>query len=332
MLIIYISGWSQHNAISNQYFHEIFLMNPAAAGFDKDCSHLKAFHRKQWYGFDNSPTTQILSYQGKIAGSLGTGTYLYNDKNGFNGEFGLYQAFSYEIYLIKKHRSLLSLTFGLALSVNQHSIDETSFTGGNALDPAISGSVESGWGYNAATGFMVKYNTIYGGFAMTNLLPQNNTLYTNSTDEPELPKTYHLLLGTYFKHPNRELYWEPSIYFKKSERFDDRLDLNIKGSVPSPTNDYLWFWGALSYRRTIDFDYGKDLALAPTIGVVYKSITAGLEYQIGLTSAQKQYGSAFQLVIGYRFCKRPYGGIPCSERDYIMTQGSNEKYKSKRKR
>jgi type IX secretion system PorP/SprF family membrane protein len=318
--------WAQRNqnAISNLYYHELYLMNPAAANFNKGCINAKAFQRQQWYGMEDAPTTQLLSFQATLAGNLGSGSYVYKDKNGYNSEFGLEQAFSYEVFLKKSQKTLSSLTFGLAFSVNQHTIDQSEFDNSTG-DPAISGVSESGWGYNAAAGVLFKHNFFVTGFSITNLFPENNPLY-QSYEEPGLPLTFNFHFGTYFRHPNRELYWEPSIMIKQTERNDNRFDINIKGSIPSITNEYLWFWGAISYRRSIDYDFGKNLALAPALGVNFKSISVGVEYQIGLTTAQQYYGSAYQIILGYRFCKRPYGGIPCSEREEI----TGHKYKSKR--
>lgn len=318
--------WAQRHPVADQYFYELFLMNPAAAGFNKGCTDFKAFHRQQWSGMEDAPTTQMFSYQGTLKGGLGIGSYIYNDKNGNQGELGLQQAFSYEVFLKKEKYKNLSLTFGLALSFNQHSVDERDLIDDGDYDPIISGGIASDWGYNAATGFLIKYNSYSLGFSITNLLPQNNPLF-DAIEEPPLPKTYHYHFATYFKHPDRDIFWEPSIMFRESGKENNRFDINLKGSIPSPTNTYLWIWGALNYRRSVDYNLGKSLGLGTTVGVIYKKLSMGLEYQVGLTSARSEYGNAMQLVVGYRFCKRPYGGIPCSERDYIM----GYKYKSRRK-
>ncbi|MBN2165595.1 MAG: type IX secretion system membrane protein PorP/SprF [Marinilabiliaceae bacterium] len=322
---------AQRYAIYNYYFHDNFLMNPAAAGYNKLCTDIKAFHRMQWFGMEDAPTTQLLSFQTGISGNFAEGTYIYKDKNGSQDEFGLHQAFSYEIFFSKTQKTNFSMTFGLGASVNQHRIDETGFFGGDLTDPGITGGVESGWGYNLSTGLLFKFNFISLGMSVANLLDQNNPLY-DAYNEPGLPTVYHFHLGAHFKHPNRELYWEPSIMYRESEKYDNRFDINVKGMVPSPLSENVWFWGAINYRRTMDYKFGKNLAIAATVGAAIRRLYAGLEYQFGLTNAQSQFGSAYQIVVGYKICKRDYGGIPCSERDYIMNLGENNKYKSKRKR
>jgi hypothetical protein len=64
----------------------------------------------------------------------------------------------------------------------------------------------------------------------------------------------------------------------------------------------------------MDDQFGKSLGLATTVGVQYQRFIVGVEYQLGLTSAQVDYGSAYQLVFKYRVCRdRRKASIPCSE-------------------
>lgn len=324
LFVVPVSLWPQKSVISNQYIYELFLMNPAAAGINKDCFYLKAFHWQQWIGMDLAPTTQIFTMSGRLSGNLGTGTYLYNDRNGFQKEIGLQQAFSYEVFLVKKRKKRSSITFGLAGSVNQHRIDQSEFDTGVFPDPTITGVEENGWGYNLATGFLFKYNRFNCGMAVSNMLEQNNPVYS-STNEPDMPMSIKMHAGTTIRHnKDKLLFYEPSIMYQKDADLNNRLDINAKASMPSPTNNSLWLWGQLSYRRTMDKTTGKDLATAVSMGVIYKKMNVGIEYQIGLTSARQYLGNAYQLIVGYNFCKRPYGGIPCSEKELK----SGHKYKT----
>ena len=51
-------------------------MNPATAGGDKSCNTFNAYYQKQWFGMDDSPSTQLFSYQFGISNQLGL-RYLY---------------------------------------------------------------------------------------------------------------------------------------------------------------------------------------------------------------------------------------------------------------
>ena len=69
-----------------------------------------------------------------------------------------------------------------------------------------------------------------------------------------------------------------------------------------------------SYRRSTDESWGENLGAAVTLGVFYKSVMVGMEYQFTLTDARQNYGNSYQLLLGYRFCRdRKREALPCIE-------------------
>lgn len=303
----------QRYFVTNQYIYDLYLMNPADAGSNRNCYILNGYYQKQWFGTDLAPTTQLLSFQAPIGSNLGSGTYIYNDRNGYNKKMSLQQTFSSKVILRENKRGFTSLSFGLSALVEQTSVDQSEFTGGSAVDPSVTGGVESGTGFNLNAGFILQINKIRGGISMTNILPHNNSMYDDSEEEPDLSKDWHFFASTSFKIPDRELYIEPLAYYRINSQKDRKLDLNLKIYLPTLSENFS-FWGLLAYRRTMDTDYGKDLGIAVTGGMIYKKLSLGLEYQLGTTSAQNFYGNALQLVMGFRFCKdNNTKSIPCSE-------------------
>lgn len=307
-------SFGQRQFITNQYIYDLFLMNPANAGSNPNCYIVNGFFQKQWFGTDLAPTTQLLSFQAPLGGNVGSGTYFYNDRNGFNKKLSLQQTFSSKVTLKENKRGFTTLSFGLSALVEQTSLDESEFSGGSsAVDPSITGGVESGTGFNLNAGFIFQMNKFKTGFSITNILPQNNKMYDNSVEEPDLSKDWHFFASKSFKIPDRELYVEPIAYYRFNSQNDRKLDLNLKMQMPTLSED-LSFWGIIAYRRTMDSDFGKDLGFAATGGIIYRSLSVGLEYQLGTTSARTHYGNAMQLVIGFRFCNnRNNQAVPCSE-------------------
>lgn len=305
---------AQKYYITNQYLYDLYLMNPAGAGFYKGCYEFSGYYQKQWFGMDQAPTTQILSYQGPLTESLGLGTYFYNDRNGFYTEMGLQTSLSYEVMFTRKRKRTASMTFGISINAEQSAVDQTQLTDGAVLDPALTGANESGWGFNANAGLLFKYNDYHAGFSVTNILPQNNPMYL-STNEPELTSDIHIHAGTTYKVADRDIYLEPLIMYRRNMLVDSKLDLSVKGFFPTPDPNFS-LWGLVSYRRVMDHQFGKSLGLGTTAGVQINNFLVGLEYQLGLTSAQTDYGSAYQLICKYRICKdKSKRSIPCSERN-----------------
>lgn len=314
LLLLSLSAFGQQYYVTNQYIYDLFLMNPADAGSNRQCMTLNGYFQKQWFGTDLAPTTQMVTFQAPLKSNVGSGTYLFNDRNGHNKKLGFQQSFSVSVILNKSRRNLTTLSFGLSAYLEQASVDQASFTGGVGSDPVITGGVESGMGFNANTGMILHINNFHLGAAVSNILPQNNPMYDNEW-EPKHPADFHLHTGIAFKIPDRELYLEPMVYYRRNSMANSRMDLNVKATLPTPDPDFT-LWGLLAYRRTMDSQMGKDLGMATTVGAVYKSFSLGLEYQHGLTSAQKHYGSALMLVAGFRFCNgNKVHAIPCKDKD-----------------
>ncbi len=305
---------AQQYYISNLYYYNMLLMNPAAAGSDTKCYSFGLYHQQQWFGMDEAPTTQIIDYQLPLHSNLGIGGYIYNDRNGNYKQLGLHQALSYEILVHKNRRHVSSLAFGLALTIEQSSVD---LSGGGdvatgVIDPSITGGVESGWGITASSGLLFKYDDWRLGFALTNLIPQNNSLYREEL-EPEQKMDINIHVSTLLKIPERDIFLEPILRYRLNSVMGKRLDASIKGLMPTPNPDYA-IWCLLSYRRNMDKVYNEGIGLGTTLGVNYKKISFGLEYQLGLNDSQSDFGGAYQLVLKYAICdERTHRSIPCSK-------------------
>ena len=328
VVFVVSSTYAQKYYITDQYLYDMYLMNPAGAGFYKGCQIFSGYYQKQWFGFDDAPSTQVLSYQGPLMKNLGLGTYFYNDKNGYYGELGFQTSLSYEIMFSKKRKRSSSLTFGMSVNAEQSSIDQTQLSDGAVLDPALNGAKESGFGFNANAGFLFKYNDYHLGFSVTNILPQNNPMYLNDT-EPGLTSDIHIHAGTTYKIADRDVFLEPMVMYRRNMLVDSKLDLSVRANFPSPDPN-LSFWSLMSYERTMDHDFGKSLGLGLAGGVQLNNFIIGVEYQAGLTGAQLDYGSAYQLIFKYRICKdRSKHSIPCSERQRYKRNKAVKKLKLK---
>ena len=63
LLLIVTMASSQRYFVTNQYVYDMFLMNPAAAGFNRTCVSVNGFYQRQWFGTDLAPTTQLFAVQ-----------------------------------------------------------------------------------------------------------------------------------------------------------------------------------------------------------------------------------------------------------------------------
>ena len=320
----FLTGYGQKYFITNQYVYDLFLINPADAGNNNNCITFNGFYQKQWFGVDLAPTTQLFSFQTPVMQNLGSGTYIFNDRNGNFKRMGLQQSLSAEVTLRENRNGFTSLHFGLSAFLEQSSINYSNLNGGPGLDPIMNGAGESGSAFNLNTGVMLEINNHHLGFAVSNLLGTNNPMY-QSDWEPDKGPDFHIHAGSSFKIPERDLYIDPLLYYRRSKNGDTRFDANLKLYMPTMDPNFA-FWGILAYRRTMDDQLGKDLGLGTTVGIDYKSFSLGIEHQLGLTPAQKRFGSAFILVASYRICAgKNKGAMPCTQKDAIIKAAKRRK-------
>ncbi len=310
--LIPLSALSQRAFISNHYIYDMFLMNPADAGSNRKCYVLGGMYNQQWIGTDLAPTTQLLSFQAYMPKNTGSGTYIYNDRNGNNNRIGLQQSISVDVILRENRKGFTSIAFGLSALVEQASLRTSNFIGdGIDIDPVITGGNHNGVGFNMNAGLILKIDQYKIGASVTNLLPNNNPFFQND-EEAEIKPYTHAFASSVYKYPGRELYLEPIVYFRHYSNNDSRLDVNLKAQLPTMSEDFS-FWGLIGYRRSMDQKAGKDLGIAATIGFLYKGINLGFEHEYGLTGAQSHYGSYMKLILGYKFCQSgKHKAIPCS--------------------
>lgn len=301
---------AQRYFVTNLYPYELFLMNPSAAALKKDCYSISGYYQKQWFGVNEAPTTQILSYEKGFKNNVGIGGYIYNDRNGLNGDFGLQQSFAYSIQLAKSSRYFSELLFGISALVNHRSID-MSIVGGSSLDPLLSGET-SGYGYNANAGVLLTVNDFQFGVSATNLLPIKNNLY-NDQREPRSFTDFNIHTSYLLHIPGRELEVEPFLFYRRNNYLDSRVDFNLNFNIGTSNVDFL-IWGLVGYRYNAASFQTTSHGVAFTAGMIYQKFKLGLEYQFGLTNSRQAYGDSYQLVIGYPICRQKRkGAIPCPE-------------------
>lgn len=321
---IILPAFGQKYFITNQYVYDLFLVNPADAGNNNHCITFNGFYQKQWFGVDLAPTTQLFSFQTPVIQNLGSGTYIFNDRNGNFKRMGLQQSLSAEVILRENRHGFTSLHFGISAFLEQSSIDYSNLDEDAGLDPIITGASENGSGFNINTGVMLEINNHHIGIAASNLLGQNNPMYKSDWEPDNMPDI-HIHAGTSYKIPDREIYVDPLLYYRRSSNNDTRFDANLKLYMPTLDPKFA-FWGILAYRRSMDDRLGKDLGLGTTFGIDYKSFSLGIEHQLGMTAAQKRFGSAFILVASYRICAgKNKGAMPCTQKDAIIKAANRSK-------
>lgn len=286
-----------------------FLLHPSMAGA-ANCAKVRLTGRQQWFGQEDAPALQTLSFNGSITEKDGMGIILINDKNGYHSQKGFRLAYAHHIMFSRDDVDLNQLSFGVNVGFAQSLLDETDFRDNNpAFDPNIDGTIVQKANYfNVDIGASYNFLDFYAHFTVKNALASERRIY--SVREPVNLKRLIYNMGYTFGDADRILL-EPSVMFQHTFLTkESTVDLNIKAYK---NLEFGRVWGGLSYRRSLDgAEYLDGVAIAnqklqyitPILGINYKNYMFSYTYSQLMGDIKFDTGGFHQLTLGINlFCK-----------------------------
>lgn len=308
LLLTQLSFSQEGIAVYSDYLSDnYYLIHPSMAGA-ANCAKIRLTARQQWFGQDDAPQLQTISFNGSVGPQSGIGVIAFNDKNGYHSQTGAKLTYAHHIRFSRSDYDLNQLSFGMSAGLISNRLDETKFD--PEFDPIVDGGMKQKDSYfNVDIGASYHYLDFYAHFTAKNVVKTKRNLYTDY--ESDNLTAYLFSVGYVFGF-RESLQWEPSILFKAIDETKEKtIDINLKVYKEL---DFGRLWGGLSYRRAlesaqyIDGVGTSDQTLqyfTPIIGVNYKNFMFSYTYSY-LTGAVKFDNSGFhQLTIGLNlFCKR----------------------------
>lgn len=286
-----------------------FLLHPSMAGA-ANCAKVRLTGRQQWFGQEDAPALQTLSFNGSITEKDGMGIILINDKNGYHSQKGFRVAYAHHIMFSRDNVDLNQLSFGVNVGFAQSLLDETDFRDNNpAFDPNIDGTIVQKANYfNVDIGASYNFLDFYAHFTVKNALASERRIY--SVREPVNLRRLIYNMGYTFGDADRILL-EPSVMFQHTFLTkESTVDLNIKAYK---NLEFGRVWGGLSYRRSLDgAEYLDGVAIAnqklqyitPILGINYKNYMFSYTYSQLMGDIKFDTGGFHQLTLGINlFCK-----------------------------
>jgi len=308
LLLTQLSFSQEGIAVYSDYLSDnLYLIHPSMAGA-ANCAKLRLTARQQWFGQDDAPQLQTLSFNGSVGPQSGIGVIAFNDKNGYHSQTGAKLTYAHHIRFSRSDFDLNQLSFGMSAGLISSRLDETKFD--PEFDPIVDGGMKQKDSYfNVDIGASYHYLDFYAHFTAKNVVKTKRNLYTDY--ESDNLTAYLFSVGYVFGF-QESLQWEPSVLFKiVDETKEKTIDINLKVYKEL---DFGRLWGGLSYRRAleaaqyIDGVGTSDQTLqyfTPIIGVNYKNFMVSYTYSY-LTGAVKfDNGGFHQITVGLNlFCKR----------------------------
>ena len=269
-LVLSLSGGgflsAQQLSLFTQYRENATLLNPAAMESDYlTFGYNMSFggtYRKQWAGFEGSPTTQSLRFNYLMpnrGASLNVGGYLLNDQTGPTGFTGIYGKIG---AVISGDPEDSGLSLGLSAGYVGYRVNLSELVARDGGD-AIIGSDQSQSHPDVGFGlYYYKYtnrdNLIYAGVSVPQLLGFDVT-FTNELGEFNVQRLrhYYAMAGWYL-FTGSESFLEISSWAKYVEGAPLNADLSLRYQLP--TAPYLGV--GFSTAKNFHFEAGINVGQA----------------------------------------------------------------------
>ena len=296
-------------AVYSDYLSDnYYLIHPSMAGA-ANCAKIRLTARKQWFGQEDAPELQTLSFNGRVGEKAGAGIILFNDKNGYHSQKGVKFTYAYHLMFSRDEIDLNQLSFGISGGLIQSQLDETEFRQSGDFDPIIDGTIVQKDSYfNIDFGASYNYLDFYVHGTVKNAIETRRDIYTEY--ESDNLRKYLLSSGYVFGDKDRIL-WEPSILFQLVDKTKEKsIDLNMKAYKDF---DFGKLWGGLSYRRSFDsaeYTNGSGVSkqrlqyFTPIVGVNFNNFMFAYTYSHVLGAIKFDNGGYHQITLGINlFCK-----------------------------
>lgn len=283
------------------------------------CGKVRLTARQQWFGQDDAPSLQTLSFNTAIDedGKSGVGAIVFNDKNGYHSQRGFKLTYAHHLRFSRGTTDLNQLSFGLSGAFIQSQLDETEFRNQN-FDPLVYGGIYQKDAYfNVDLGVSYFFLDYYTHFTVKNFLANRREIYTEGIESDNLRKLLWSAGAVFGDEDN--LMFEPSIMFQYTQETTEKaIDLNFK---VYKAVDFGKIWGALSYRRSFDgaeYLKGQQIAtqklqyITPVLGLNYKQFMFAYTYSHVLGNIKFDNAGFHQLTLGMDlFCKPKQWSCNC---------------------
>ena len=154
-----------------------YLIHPSMAGAS-NCAKIRLTARKQWFGQQDAPELQTLSFNGRVGEKSGAGIIIFNDKNGYHSQKGVKLSFAHHIMFSRDEIDLNQLSFGVSAGLIQNQLDETSFLQSGVFDPTVFGQIQKDSYFNVDIGASYNYLDFYAHATVQGALETRRDLYT----------------------------------------------------------------------------------------------------------------------------------------------------------
>jgi type IX secretion system PorP/SprF family membrane protein len=217
-----LTSFGQQDPDYTQYMFNQQSMNPAYVGSWESIGFM-ALNRKQWVGFDGSPSTQTFAFQTPLQReNIGLGLSVVNDQIGYEKKFSVSADYSYRLKL----NDDLSLRLGMKAGFTNYSNDLTKYQldSHNQPDQMFQGEIDQKFMPNVGIGAFLHSKKFYLGLSVPKLI--NNEFRSNENFSTYAEMRHFFLSGGYVFDLGENVKFKPTFLAKATLGSPLQLDLS----------------------------------------------------------------------------------------------------------
>jgi type IX secretion system PorP/SprF family membrane protein len=275
-LLIAIQSEAQIRPLWNDHISNGLQWNPAYAGSHNAVS-LGLFYRSQWTGFEDGPSSTMLSVHAPMANaSMALGGQLWYDQMGPVNST-VFEGF----YAWRTVTRQGTFSLGLSGQIANLRQDLESTDAGQAGDPAFSGQSQSMWTGDAGVGAYYYQDRLMLGASVLNLL-NDRQLMLGGAGMISLAADYQL---------------RPSVY--------GRFVQDGSWQVDAGAHVFFFesFWLGGTWRSNGALAFSVEFVLPQVAAFGSNRWSAGYNYQVSGTDWRSQTGSSHEAFLAFRFTR-----------------------------
>jgi type IX secretion system PorP/SprF family membrane protein len=221
-MVICYTGFGQQDPDYTQYMFNQQTVNPAYAGSWESIGFM-ALNRKQWVGFEGSPSTQTFAFQTPLQKeNIGLGLTVVNDQIGFEKKFSVTADYSYRLRLNNE----VYLRLGMKGGITNYSHDLTVYQldSKNQPDQMFQGEIDQAFMPNIGIGAFLHSKKFYVGLSVPKLI--KNEFKDNENYSSYAEMRHFFLTGAYVFNLSENVKFKPTFLVKATVGAPVQVDLS----------------------------------------------------------------------------------------------------------
>jgi type IX secretion system PorP/SprF family membrane protein len=283
---------AQVDPLYAQYINNPLVINPAYTGINNNFNASLSY-RKQWAGFDGSPSTANFSaHSSFLHNKMGMGVILIQDKVGANKNTEVNLTYAYKIMMTE-----CALSFGLQGGFINFRSNDAALNPYDATDPTFA-SNQNFTKASLGAGVILKGERFFLGLSVPRMIKESTA---NGNSETTIYRQHFYASAAYVFNLSQEIHFKPSVLFKVVEGAPLSTDVNTSFILKENYTAGIFTRNLNTYGLLLQAKFGKgyrfgyicEMPTNKSVGVRYTSHEITFGINLSLLRNHKMHATAF---------------------------------------